>query len=155
MPSPRGEIFTTHLSRRDKSCPSPAFQPNANVEVHVTDYENSCYFGPPKPTYQSQIRVKRIKTIYEKQCQALPMNQDNFAVSAPEDTLAVPDPIQPPIEPILRKGSCIYPPAKGPPQPIKRDKSCEYDPSQSQIQSSKKDKVIQRTAKSCRYNGEP
>jgi hypothetical protein len=151
MPAPRGEIFTTHLSRRDKSCPSPALQPNVNVEVHVTDFENSCYDGPPKLTYQAQIHVKKVKTIYKRQCQAPRTNQDNFAVSAPEDTLAVPDPNQPPIEPIIRKGSCIYPPAKGPPQPIKRDKSCEYDPQVNEMKSSKKEKVIQRRPKSCPY----
>ena len=72
-PSPRQEIFTTHLSR-DNSCPSPAFQPHAN----------SCYFGPPKPADQSQEHVKEIKTIYKKQRQAPPTNQDNFAVSGPE-----------------------------------------------------------------------
>ena len=58
-PSPRQEIFTTHLSR-DNSCPSPAYQSNANVE-EVTDHVNSCYFGPPKPSDQSQEHVKELK----------------------------------------------------------------------------------------------
>ena len=153
MPAPRQEIFRENR----KSCASPAIQPNALVDVKVIDYENSCYFGPPKPAYPSKIRVKRIKTIYKNQCQAPPTNEweNNFAVSAPENTLAVPDPNKPPIQPILRSKYCVHRPAEEPPHTIHQDKSCEYDPSQSQIQSSKKDKVIQRTAKSCRYNGEP
>jgi hypothetical protein len=118
--------------------------------VKVVDYENSCYIGPPKQQYE--IHFKMIKTIYKKQSQVPPTNQwkNNFSASPPENTLAVPDPNQPPIQ-TIRKGSCIYPPAKGPPQPIKRDKSCEYDSSQSQMQSSKKEKVIRRKEKSCRY----
>ena len=95
--------------------------------------------------------LKRLKQSIKDNAKHRVPNQDNFAVSAPEDTLAVPDPNQPPIEPILRKGSCIYPPAKGPPQPIKRDKSCEYDPQVNEMQNSKKEKIIQRRAKSCPY----
>ena len=79
MPAPRQEIFTRRLSRRNNSCPSPGYQPRAN----------SCYFGPPKPTDQSQEHLKENKTIYKKQHQAPPTNQDNFAVSEPENTLAV------------------------------------------------------------------
>src|SRR6476660_8904466 len=66
-PSPRQEIFTTHLSR-DNSCPSPTptYQPHAN----------SCYIGPLKPAdqsqeqNQSQEQAKDIKTIYKIQRQA-------------------------------------------------------------------------------------
>ena len=32
----------------DNSCPSPALQPNENVQEKVTDYENSSYFGGPE-----------------------------------------------------------------------------------------------------------
>ena len=49
-PSPRQEIFTTHLSRRNNSCPSPGYQPRAN----------SCYFGPPNLADQSQSTLKRL-----------------------------------------------------------------------------------------------
>ena len=140
-PSPRQEIFTTHLSR-DNSCPSPAYQRNANVE-------NSCYVVPPKPADQSQEHVKEIKTIYKKQRQAPPTNQDNFAVSDPENTLAVPDPNRPPIEPILRGKSCPYQPAEVPPHLIHEDKSCPSDPQVNQMQSRKKEKADQRRANSC------
>jgi hypothetical protein len=150
MPAPRQEIF----SRRDKSCPSPAYQSNANVEVKVPDYENSCYLGPPEPASQSQMHVKRDKTIYKKQCQAPPANHDNFAVSDPENTLAVPNPNQPPILPILRGKFCGYPPAKGPPRSIREDKSCEYDPQVNQMQKSKKEKDILRRSKSCPYTSQ-
>lgn len=106
MPAPRQEIFT-----RDKSCPSPAYQPSINVEEKVTDYENSCYIGPPKPPNKNQVHVIRHKTIYKKQCQAPPTNQDNFAVSGPENTLAAPGPTQLPIEPIFRSSYCEYLPS--------------------------------------------
>ena len=104
-PSPRQEIFATDLSR-DNSCPSPAYQPNENVQEKVTDYENSSYFGPPNPANQSQEHVEEIKSIYKKQRQAPRRNQDNFAVSEPENTLAGPITNQPPIQPILRKHYC-------------------------------------------------
>ena len=151
MSAPRQEIFTTHLSRRNNSCLSPAYQSNVNVEEKVTDYENSCYIGPPKAPNQSQMHVKRHKTVYKKQCQAPSANQDNFAVSGPENTLAVPNPNQPPIQPILRKGYCIYSSAKDPPHPIHKDKSCKYDPPQSQMKRSEKEKDVQRKSKSCHY----
>jgi len=126
MPAPRQEIFT----RRDKSCPSPAYQTSVNVEEKVTDYENSCYIGPPKPPNKNQVHVIRHKTIYKKQCQVQPSDQDNFAVSGPESTLAVPDPTRPPIEPIFRNEFCEYPPAEDPPRRIHKAKSCKYDPPQ-------------------------
>lgn len=158
IPAPRQEIFTTHkqTSRSSNSCPSPspAYQPKADVKVQVKDYENSCYFGPPKQVEQSQEHIKEIKTIYKKQRHAPPMNLDNFAVSGPENTLGVPNPDQPPIQPILRKQSCTYSPAKDPPHVIHKDKSCEYDPPQSQLERSEKEKDIQTKSKSCHYKSE-
>jgi len=140
-PSPRQDIFTTHLSRRNNSCPSPGYQP------HV----NSCYIGPPKPVDQSQDHTKVIKTIDTKQRRAPPTNQDNFAVSGPENTLAVPDPNRPPIEPIFRSKFCEYPPAEGPPRQIRKAKSCRYEPPQNQMEPSEKEKDIKRKSKSCPY----
>lgn len=143
-PSPRQEIFTTRLSRRNNSCPSPGYQPP----------ENSCFFGPSKPADQSQGHVEEIKTIYKKQRQAPPTNQDNFAVSGPEDTLAVPDPNRPPIEPIMRGKSCPYQPAEDPLHTIHEDKACPSDPQANQMQRTKKEKANQRRAKSCPYNSQ-
>jgi hypothetical protein len=141
IPAPRQEIFTTRLSRRSNSCPSPGYQPHTN----------SCYFGPPKPANQSQEHVEEIKTIYKKQRQAPPTNQDNFAVSAPENTLAVPNPNRPPIEPILRGKSSPYQLVENPPHSIHKDKSCPSDPQVNQMQRNKKEKANQRRAKSCPY----
>ncbi len=152
-PSPRQEIFATYLSR-DNSCPSPAYESNANVEEKVTDYENSCYIGSPKPPNQSQMHVKRHKTLYKKQCQVPSAKQDNFAVSGPENTLAVPNPNRPPIEPIFRDKYRAYQPAEDLPHTIRKDKSCDYDPQVNQMQSSKREKVIQRKSKSCSYTSQ-
>lgn len=149
MPAPRQEIFAKYLSR-DNSCPSTAYQYKPNVD-EIRDHENSCYFGPPKPAYQMQIHTKEIKTIYKIQGQAQRANQDNFAVSAPENTLAGPNPNQPPIEPILRGKSCAYLPAEGQPHTIREDKSCPSDPQVNQMHKRKKEKVFQRKPKSCPY----
>lgn len=140
IPAPRQEIFM----RTEYSCQSPAVRPNAHVDVELTDYEHSCYKGPPKPAHRGQIHIKKIKTIYEKQCQVPPTNQDNFAVSAPGNTLAVPNstPNQPPIEPILRDNFCAYQRAKDPPQTIHKDKSCEYEPQVNKMKNSNKDKGV-------------
>ena len=143
QPSPRQEIFATYLSR-DNSCPSPAYQPDAN----------SYYIGPPKPADQSQEHVKEIKTIYKKQRQAPPRNQNNFAVSGPENTLAVPNPNRPPIKPILRGKYCDYQRAEDPPHTIHKAKSCPSDPQVNQMQRNEKEKAEQRRAKSCRYTSQ-
>lgn len=143
-PSPRQEIFTTRLSRRNNSCPSPGYQPHAN----------SCYFGPPKPADQNLGHVEEIKTIYKKQRHAPPTNQDNFAVSAPENTLAVPNPNRPPIKPILQGKSCAYQPPEDPPHTIYEDKSCPSDPQVDQMQGTKKEKTSQIKAKSCLYTSQ-
>lgn len=155
MPAPRQEVFRGNR----KSCPSPAIQPNALVDVNVKDYENSCYKGSPKQQYKNEIHVKKIKTIYKKQCQVPPTKQweNNFAVSPPESTLAVPNLNQPPIQPIFReRQACAYPPAEDPPRKTHENKSCRYDPDPPQMQGGKQEKVIQqqtRKEKSCRYTG--
>src|SRR6476661_2060425 len=79
--------------------------------------------GAPEPL----IEVKKIKTIYKKQCELPPNHQDNFAVSAPEVTLAVPDPNIPPIEPIIRDMYCPYQPEEDPTHMKHEDKSREYE----------------------------
>ncbi len=151
MPIPRQEIF----SRKEKSCPSPVYQPNVLVYVQVTDFENSCYVGPPKPARKSKIQAKKIKTIYKKQCQVPPTNQDNFAASGPENTLAVPNPNRPPIEPILQRKSCLYqPPEDPPPHTIHKDKSCPSDLQVNQMQRNEKERADQRKGKSCRYSSQ-
>jgi hypothetical protein len=152
MPAPRQEIFATYLSR-DNSCPSPAYQSDSDV-AEVSDHEKSCYIGPPQPADQSQEHVKEIKTIYKKQRQSPRTKQNNFAVSGPENTLAVPDPNRPPIEPILRGNTCAYQPAKDPAHPIYKDKSCPSDPQVNQTQRNRKEKVIQRKPKSCPYTNQ-
>lgn len=146
MPAPRQDIFI----RREKSCPSPAYQPNAYVDLEVTDYEKSCYRGPPKQRRQNEVDVQRKKTTYKKQCQLPRANPSNFAVSPPENTFAVPNPNQPPIEPIMRDMSCAYQRVEDPPKSTCKDKSCEYDPQTNELQGNKKENVIQRP-KSCPY----
>src|SRR6478735_956241 len=89
--------------------------------------------GAPEPL----IEVKKIKTIYKKQCELPPNHQDNFAVSAYENTLAVPDPNIPPIEPIIRDMYCPYQPEEDPTHMIHEDKSCLSKPEVNNTQSRK------------------
>lgn len=150
MPAPRQDIFT----RTEKSCPSPAYQPNAYVDLEVTDYEKSCYRGPPKQRRQNEVDVQRRKTTYKKQCQLPRVNPNNFAVSAPENTLAVPNPNQPPIIPIIRGNSCAHQPAEDQLHTVHEDKSCLSDSQLNQMQGTKKEKASQRKAKSCLYTSQ-
>jgi len=67
MPGPRKEIFTLHESRRDKSCPSPAYRPIAKIDKKVPYYKDACYFGPPKPAEPNRVHVDRHITNYKVQ----------------------------------------------------------------------------------------
>jgi len=68
-----------------------------------------------------------------------------------ENTLAVPNPNQPPIIPIIRDKSFRYQPPEDPPRTIYEDKSCPSDPQVNQMQGTKKEKASQGKAKSCLY----
>jgi hypothetical protein len=67
MPDPRENIFTTHYSRTDKSCPSPAERPLLKVDKKASYYNDACYVGPPTPAEPSRV-VDRHVINYNSQC---------------------------------------------------------------------------------------
>ena len=127
MPDPRENIFTTHYSRTDKSCPSPAVRPLAKIVKKAAYYNDSCYSGPPKPGEPTKVQVNSHTINYDNQCYTGPENLDSeetFAAPDPEETFAAPDPEETLNYAIHEYKSCPYPPGDNPTHPIYQDKSC-------------------------------
>ena len=97
MPDPRENIFTTHYSRTDKSCPSPAVRPLAKIVKKATYYNDSCYSGQPKPGEPTKVQVNRHIINYDNQCYTGPENLDS------EETSAAPESERKPLQLQIRR----------------------------------------------------
>lgn len=133
LPEPREKIFTSHYSRKDKSCPSAPAQPIARIEKKAPYYNQSCPIGPAHQKDTDQARINTHIVHHDRQCPSGLMNQD-------QNNFAVTDPNQPPVYQAL-EGKPRAKPAqhsKDPMHTIYENRACPYDSSKGQFQNSKK-----------------